>query len=267
MARRQSELEMMLDGATCVTRCATVCRPWVDEIIQRRETNAHCDVGANVECVEHSSRLVTRSESEPRCDAVAAGEYVADQVALRFHRGKKKLVAGWAFSATTRQNETVKTPKKINKGALFASFGVSVGLILIILGLNAATTGRDALNLPDEIENMSPANNEKVLRQSEIRVDFIEGYQGVLIVNGIEIPTTRLDELQSSGRQPKPGEQVDLPPTAVYDPGNFTLSFLPQEGAPVERLEQGKHTARVFFWKITESRDKAKSYSWEFSVD
>ena len=161
----------------------------------------------------------------------------------------------------------MKTPKKINKGALFASFGVSVGLILIILGLNAATTGRDALNLPDEIENMSPANNEKVLRQSEIRVDFIEGYQGVLIVNGIEIPTTRLDELQSSGRQPKPGEQVDLPPTAVYDPGNFTLSFLPQEGAPIERLDQGKHTARVFFWKITESRDKAQSYSWEFSVD
>lgn len=171
------------------------------------------------------------------------------------------------FSVANRQNEGVKGPKKINRGALFASFGVSVGLVMIILGLNAATTGRDALNLPDEIENMSPANNEKVLRQSEIRIDFIEGYQGVLIVDEIEIPTTRLDELQSSGKQPRPGEQVDLPPTAVYDPGNYTLSFLPQEGAPIERLEQGKHRARVFFWKITESREKAKSYSWEFNVD
>jgi hypothetical protein len=161
----------------------------------------------------------------------------------------------------------VKTPKKINKAALFASFGVSVGLILIVLGLNAATTGRDALNLPEEIENMSPANNEKVLRQSEIRVDFIEGYQGALVVNGVEIPTTRLDELQTGGKQPAPGEQVDLPPTAIYDPGNFTLTFLPQDGAPIERLEQGKHSARVFFWKITETRDKAQSYSWEFSVD
>ena len=161
----------------------------------------------------------------------------------------------------------MKTRKKLNKSALFASFGVSVGLIFIIFGLNAATTGRDALNLPDEIENMSPANNEKVLRQSEIRIDFIDGYEGALIVDGVEIPTTRLDELQVGGKQPKPGEQVDLPPTAVYDPGNFTLSFLPQEGAPIEELGQGKHTARVFFWKITESREKAKSYSWEFSVD
>ena len=161
----------------------------------------------------------------------------------------------------------MKTRKKLNKSALFASFGVSVGLIFIIFGLNAATTGREALNLPEEIENMSPANNEKVLRQSEIRIDFVDGYQGSLIIDGIEIPTTRLDELQTSGRQPKPGEQVDLPPTAIFDPGNFTLSFLPQDGAPVEKLEQGTHTARVFFWKITESRDTAQSYSWEFSVD
>ncbi len=165
------------------------------------------------------------------------------------------------------QNVAVETRKKLNKAALLASFGISVGLILIVFGLNAATTGRDALNLPDEIENMSPANNEKVLRQSEIRVDFIDGYEGALIVDGIEIPTTRLDELQTGPRQPKPGEQIDLPPTAVYDPGNFTLSFLPQDGAPIAELKQGTHTARVFFWKTTESRDKAKAYSWQFSVD
>lgn len=166
-----------------------------------------------------------------------------------------------------RQNMSVTTRKKLNKPALLASFGVAVGLVFIIAGLNSATTGRDALNLPDEIEGMSPANNEKVLRQSEIRIDFIDGYEGALFVDGIEIPTTRLDELQVNGRQPKPGEQVDVPPTAVYDPGNFTLSFLPQDGAPIEELTQGDHRARVLFWKITETRDKAKAYSWMFSVD
>jgi len=161
----------------------------------------------------------------------------------------------------------VTTAKKLNKPALLASFGVAVGLVFIVLGLRAATTGRDALNLPDEIEAMSPANNEKVLRQSEIRIDFIDGYEGALFVDGIEIPTTRLDELQVGGRQPKPGEQIDLPPTAVYDPGNFTLSFLPQEGAPIEELAQGDHRARVLFWKNIETREKAKAYSWTFSVD
>ena len=257
----------MLDRATSIADGSSIRRSCIEKVGKRSETNTNGNVGANVECIEHSAWLVTRGKAEPRCEAVATGEDVADQVALRIHRGRKKLVAEGAFSLTTRQNESVKTRKKLNKSALFASFGVSVGLILIVVGLNAATTGRDALNLPDAIENMSPANNEKVLRQSEIRIDFIDGYEGVLVVDGVEIPTTRLDELQTDGKQPKPGEQVDLPPTAIYDPGNFTLSFLPQDGAPVEKLAQGKHTARVFFWKNTDTRNEAQAYTWEFSVD
>lgn len=160
------------------------------------------------------------------------------------------------------------TPRKrIDKKMLLASMGISFGLLLFITGARVGLTGKDASNLPEAIEGISPGDNQRVLRQSQIIVDFIEGYEATLYIDDVEMPTTRLDELVTSGTAPAPGAQIDLPPTAIYDPGNFTLTFLPQEGAPVERLEQGKHTARVFFWKITESRDKAKSYSWEFSVD
>jgi len=156
---------------------------------------------------------------------------------------------------------------KINRAALLASVGVAIGLFLIGFGLSRAVTGRDALNLPEQIEKLSPANNEKVLRQSQITIDFIEGYDAVLIVDGIEIPTTRLDELSVNGVQPKPGEQIDLPPTAIYDPGNYTLSYLPQDNAPVEQLMQGEHTASVIYWKAPNTREKASSYTWKFSVD
>jgi hypothetical protein len=171
------------------------------------------------------------------------------------------------FRLVKCENVGVSKAKKLNKPALFASLGISVGIVLVIAGFMSATTGRDALNLPDQIERMSPADNEKVLRQSEITVDFIEGYEAALILDGVELPTTRLDELSANGVQPKPNEQVTLPATAIYDPGNFTISYLPQEGGLVEELRQGDHEATVLFWKILDGRDKAVSYTWQFSVD
>jgi hypothetical protein len=158
-------------------------------------------------------------------------------------------------------------PASFNVPALLASVGIAFGIVLVVTGLNVAVTGRDALNLPEQIEKLSPANNEKVLRQSEIMIDFVAGFEAVLIIDGLEIPTTRLDELSENGKQPKPGEQVEIPPTAIYDPGNYTLSYLPQEGGPITELKQGDHQATVLFWKAPNTREKATSYSWKFSVD
>ncbi|MEI6744081.1 MAG: hypothetical protein WCL35_09960, partial [bacterium] len=139
-------------------------------------------------------------------------------------------------------------PASFNVSALLASIGIALGILLVIAGLGAAVTGRDALRLPEQIERLSPADNEKVLRQSEIMIDFVAGYEAVLIIDGVEIPTTRIDELTENGKQPRPGEQLEIPPTAIYDPGNYTLGYLPQEGGPITELKQGTHQATVLFW-------------------
>ena len=158
-------------------------------------------------------------------------------------------------------------PASFNVPALLASIGIALGIVLVIAGLGAAVTGRDALRLPEQIERLSPADNEKVLRQSEILIDFVAGFEAVLIIDGVEIPTTRIDELTENGKQPRPGEQLEIPPTAIYDPGNYTLGYLPQEGGPITELKQGTHQATVLFWKAPNTREKATSYSWKFSVD
>jgi len=88
-----------------------------------------------------------------------------------------------------------------------------------------------------------------------------------MFIDGIELPTTRLDELISSGAAPAPGAQIDLPPTAIYDPGNFTISYLPQDGAPIEELQQGEHTGKVKFWLINQGENKARVYTWKFYTD
>ena len=99
--------------------------------------------------------------------------------------------------------------KKFDLKLLLASTGIALGLVIMVMGLRTGLTGRDASGLPDAIENISPGNNERVLRQSQIIVDFIEGYQATMYIDDIELPTTRLDELTSNGVQPKPGAQID----------------------------------------------------------
>ena len=86
-------------------------------------------------------------------------------------------------------------------------------------------------------------------------------------IDGIELPVTRLDELTSSGAQPAPGAQVELPATAVFDPGNNVISFLPQPGALIETFAQGEHVATVRYWKILDGPAKSRTYQWRFITD
>lgn len=150
---------------------------------------------------------------------------------------------------------------------LLVSIGVAVGLVSIGFGLRSGLTGRDASSLPSAIENISPGDGDKILRQSKIIVDFIEGYNAVLTIDGIELPTVRLDELTANGIAPKPGAQVELPPTAVFDPGNYIISYQPQEGAPINEFKQGEHTASVRYWLFTEGEIRARIYNWRFTTD
>lgn len=157
--------------------------------------------------------------------------------------------------------------KKIDKQSLLVSIGIAIGLVFIALGMRAGLTGRDSTDLPDAIEKISPGNDDKILRQAQVIVDFVEGYTAVLTIDGIELPTTRLDELTASGAAPKPGAQVELPPTAIFDPGNYIISYQPQEGAPIEAFTQGDHVASVRYWNIQDGEQSARIYNWKFSTD
>lgn len=160
---------------------------------------------------------------------------------------------------TTRRRRAITVERVVISG------GIAIGLLLVVLGVNAGTTGRDALGYPDEIVDISPAPNDRqVLSQTEIIVDLADGYEAVLVLDGIELPVTRLEDVAGLGVEP--GQQVELPPTAIYDQGNSLIRFAPREGAPVERYGVGVHDAKVIFWKIELGRNSARSYSWSFEV-
>lgn len=156
----------------------------------------------------------------------------------------------------------VRTRREIIEMVLI-SLGFATGLMLIVWGVSGSVTGREALGIPDEIERVSPAPNDtQVLSRTEIFVDLAAGLEAELIVNGVTLETARLGEVEGLA----PGAQVELPPTAIYDPGNFSIRFQPQEGAAIEEWELGVHNVTVVYWDAEKGRASSASFSWSFEV-
>ncbi|MUH51916.1 MAG: hypothetical protein F2789_11985 [Actinobacteria bacterium] len=144
-----------------------------------------------------------------------------------------------------------------------AGAAVGIGLLLVVLGINASVTGRDAQNLPPQIQSINPVRSAaQVQMQEKIQVDLIDGYTGVLVVDNIELPVVSLDALPAA----RPGQQVDLPLSVIFEPGNNTLSFQPTKGALIEKYNTGVNTVVVRYWKIVDGPAAARSFTWQFDV-
>ena len=57
-----------------------------------------------------------------------------------------------------------------------------------------------------------------------------------------------------------------MPPGAIYEPGNATLTFTPGDEQAVENFDAGRHTVTVIYWKILEGPGAARSYTWSFTT-
>jgi hypothetical protein len=148
----------------------------------------------------------------------------------------------------------------IDKTRIVISALIVIALGMIIYGFASAQTGDKAVRITDAaIESVYPQPGDIVLRQSEIRIDLAQGYRGVLIVDGQEIPTY---DLQSSDTGSPTPPRFD----AIYDPALNTVSFTPKVGATKENLSPGRHTVTAVYWKLDESRDRARSFTWAFNV-
>jgi hypothetical protein len=155
--------------------------------------------------------------------------------------------------------------RRPDKTVVIVSLLVAVGLVLVIRGLLVGVTGDERSNLPDLVERVEPVPDAvQALSQSNVFVDLASGYTGVLVIDGAEIETVNVDELGSLAVEP--GQQVDLPPVTIYEPGNSTLTFSPSDDAPVDEFESGEHEAKVIYWRIDEGRQRARTFNWTFTV-
>ena len=153
---------------------------------------------------------------------------------------------------------------------LVCSLVIAGGIVMVVLGFMSSVTGRKALALPPTIEDIDPVRGAvRVPAQTEVFVDLLAGYTGVLVIDGVELETVDPND-PNDPNAPAPvaaGQQVTLPPTTIYERGNATLTFVPSKRAKIESFAQGTHTATVIFWKIIGgSRQRSSTYTWTFSV-
>ncbi len=159
-----------------------------------------------------------------------------------------------------------KPRRKVDRGLLIASFAIACGLVLVVFGLFVAETGDEGVDRPDEVESVQPVENAvQVLRQERVVVDLQAGLEARLVIDGVELPTVQLGQTDVDPTA-EPGQQVELPPAAVFDPGNSVITYQPIDGAPVESFSEGMHEVKVIYWNIEDGPNRARSYTWSFNV-
>lgn len=152
--------------------------------------------------------------------------------------------------------------RRVDRGLLLASLAIAVGLVIVIWGMFTAVTGDEGIDRPDAIEGLSPVENAiQVLQQEAVVVDLRFGYMAQLTIDGIELPTTTIGQIEV-----EPGAQIEFPPTAIFDPGNSIISFQPTAGAPIESFSAGQHTVRLTYWRIEDGPEAARTYTWSFNA-
>jgi hypothetical protein len=155
--------------------------------------------------------------------------------------------------------------RRVDPKLLAASLAIALGVVLVGFALVRSVTGDEAADLPSAIEAVTPVPSAiQVPQQSQVVVDLESGYEGRLVVDDVALDTVRLDEIGSIDIEP--GEQVDIPPGAVFEPGNGTLTYTPAEGAPVERFTPGNHIVTVIYWLSEEGPGRARSFNWSFTA-
>ncbi len=155
--------------------------------------------------------------------------------------------------------------RRIDRKLLWPSLAIAVGVVLIGFALARSVTGDDVTDLPSAIEEITPAPDAvQVLQQTQVVVDLAEGYEGRLIIDDIPLETVRLDDLGTLDVEP--GEQVDVPPGVVFEPGNGTLTFTPSGDAPISSFDPGSHLVQVVYWPTVEGEQRARSYTWAFTA-
>lgn len=159
---------------------------------------------------------------------------------------------------------TTSIRRRIDWKLALAALPISIGLALIGFGLLRSVSGDDVTNLPDAIEGITPTPDAvQVLAQTNVIVDLAEGYEGRLIVDGVQFETQAMEDLIAN---PEPGTQVDIPAGVVFERGNAVLTFTPGPDIEIKRFSEGSHTVQVIYWRTEIGESDARSYTWVFNI-
>jgi hypothetical protein len=126
---------------------------------------------------------------------------------------------------------------------------VAVAVALFVVAINAFQDGGDDPVLQgsdaEAVETLIPRRDAQVPQQSNVGIDLQTGWDGVLVIAGVEIPR---DQLQVT-------PEIGL------------IEFTPAEGMAVEELDPGQNCVSAIIWKLSDGRGVAdRTIPWCFEV-
>jgi hypothetical protein len=126
---------------------------------------------------------------------------------------------------------------------------LAVAITLFGIAIRSFEDGGDdpVLNDGDAavVENLLPRRNAQVPQQSNVGIDLLAGWDGVLVINGVIIPE---DQLQVT-------PEIGL------------IEFTPGDGKAVEALQPGQNCVSAVIWKIADGRGVSdRTIPWCFDV-
>jgi hypothetical protein len=167
----------------------------------------------------------------------------------------------------------------MNWRRLGLSMAMAAGAASIVVGFSIGKTGGAAQNLPPGVEAVSPKQDAKVQRQTEIVADLGPGYDGVLVLNGVELPPDQYSFDLGQNLVIFPCRLVDTAAPSVTIPSTSldpsAPPVRPQQppcaratpGAELVKVPSGIVRATVVYWKILEGRAAGtRSFTWSFTT-
>jgi hypothetical protein len=142
-----------------------------------------------------------------------------------------------------------RTPTYSRRFKLVAAAVVAVAGTMLFFAIRAFDDGgEDPVLRGDDaaiVEDLVPRRNAQVPQQSNVGIDLATGWEGTLVIRGVEIPE---DELQIT-------EEIGL------------IEYTPGDGKTVEALESGQNCVSALIWRIEDGRGVAdRTIPWCFEV-
>lgn len=120
------------------------------------------------------------------------------------------------------------------------------GAVAILLALLLADTDNNDVTVTGNaaVDELIPPRSAEVLAQETVGIDLAPGYDARLTINGVDIPSDQLRHLPNLNR----------------------LTFRPDQGKVIERLQAEQNCALVTYWRQEVGPAEADTISWCFTA-
>lgn len=135
-----------------------------------------------------------------------------------------------------------------HKIAVVAALAIAIGAMYLAVTRTSEDSDDlpvGAASRPDVVERLIPFDGASVLRQAEMGIDLAPGYEGALIINGVEIPEAEMRLV----------------------PEQNQAFFAPGEGKVIEELPGGTTCIVAIAWRSSVGRGtQDEPFRWCFEV-